>query len=87
MLASYVLDSGSPDSLRLGQLEAPAPGPGQVLVRVQAASLDRVDTYIRRGTHGMAVTGPAILGRDVAGTVVRTGPGVTGFTPATRSSG
>ena len=29
----------------------------------------------------MAVTGPTILGRDVAGTVVRTGPGVTGFTP------
>jgi NADPH2:quinone reductase len=81
VLASYVLDSGSPGSLRLGRLEAPTPGPGQVLVQVQAASLDRVDTYIRRGTHGMAVTGPTILGRDVAGTVVRTGPGVTGFTP------
>lgn len=79
MLASYVVDSGTPGCLRLGDLEAPRPGPGQVLVRVRAASLDRVDTYIRRGTHGMGVTAPTVLGRDVAGVVVETGPGVSGF--------
>lgn len=87
MLASYVVEFGSPDGLRFGPVEAPSPGPGQVLVRMQAASLDRVDTYIRRGTHGMATAGPTVLGRDIAGVVVGLGPGMSGFEPGQRAVG
>lgn len=79
MLASSVSASPGPDGLRYGPVELPRPGPGDVLIRVCAASLDRVDTYLRRGTHGMAVRSPTVLGRDMAGTVVGLGERVTGI--------
>jgi NADPH:quinone reductase len=81
MLASTVVTPGPPEVLRIGQVLRPDPGPDDVLVRVRAASLDRVDTYIRAGTHGMAPAGPVVTGRDLAGTVEAVGARVTGFAP------
>lgn len=57
----------------MGEVPDPAPGPTDVLIRVKAAALDRVDVYWREGSHGMRVTPPHIGGRDVAGTVVAVG--------------
>ncbi|GAA2358445.1 quinone oxidoreductase family protein [Dactylosporangium salmoneum] len=79
MYASVVPCSRRDAPLRHEPVPRPVPGPDEVLVRVAAASLDRVDTYIRHGTHGMAATEPQILGRDMAGVVSAVGAGVREF--------
>jgi len=73
MRAAYHTTQGGTDVLRVGELPDPAPGPTDVLIRVKAAALDRVDVYWREGSHGMRVTPPHIGGRDMAGTVVALG--------------
>ncbi|ODV07966.1 MAG: quinone oxidoreductase [Rhodanobacter sp. SCN 68-63] len=66
--------------LRLVDLAVPVPGPGQVLVRVAAAGLNPLDTKIRAGKAGHAKHPlPAVLGIDLAGTVVALGPDVSGW--------
>lgn len=63
--------------LRLVDLAVPAPGPGQVLVRVAAAGLNPLDTKIRAGKAAHARHPlPAVLGIDLAGTVVALGADV-----------
>ena len=64
----------------------PSPGPGQVLVRTRASSVNPIDVrmsggYARARLKSLGVGLPMILGRDVAGTVERAGPGVDGFAP------
>lgn len=79
MYACVVAESGRDAPLGYERVPRPVPGPGEVLVKVAAAALDRVDTYIRRGTHGMATTRRQILGRDMSGVVAAVGADVTGF--------
>lgn len=76
------------DGIELAKVEAPAPGDGQVLVRVRAASMNPVDWHTLTGTPLLArsQTGwrrPAItgLGTDVAGTIEAVGPGVDWLRP------
>ncbi len=52
------------------------PGAGEVLIRVHAAALDRVDAFIRRGSHGMRDIAEEPLGRDMAGLIEAVGPEV-----------
>ena len=67
---------------RLGAVDRPLPGPGQVLVRVGASGVNPLDLKIRAGKAGHAQQPlPAILGIDLAGVVERVGPGVTAFSP------
>jgi NADPH2:quinone reductase len=62
------------------ELPVPDPGPGEVLVRVHASGVNPLDLKIRTGTAGHArVETPAVLGIDMAGTVVQVGEAVTGF--------
>jgi NADPH2:quinone reductase len=75
---------GSPDVLKYGDLPTPEPKPGQVRVRVIAASLNPIDTYIRSGAVAMQRPSPAIPGCDLAGVVDAVGPGVTRFKPGDR---
>jgi NADPH:quinone reductase-like Zn-dependent oxidoreductase len=64
------------------ELAKPAPGAGQVLVRVEASGVNPLDTKIRAGQAGHAQsTLPSVLGLDLAGTVEAVGPGVTEFRP------
>lgn len=73
---------GGADALVLRDVpDPPAPGPGAIKVRVVAASLNPVDWKLRSGALQslMPLELPAILGRDVAGTVIEVGPGVQGF--------
>jgi NADPH2:quinone reductase len=72
---------GGPETMRIGEIETPIPGPGEVLIRVRAAAVNPVDWKIREG--GLArlfpCKFPLIPGWDAAGTVAMLGEGVTGF--------
>ncbi|MER6598135.1 NADPH:quinone oxidoreductase [Streptomyces sp. CS149] len=63
------------------ELPRPAPGPGQVLVRVHATSVNPLDLQTRRGDYRDEVALPTVIGNDVSGVVVETGPGADDFRP------
>jgi NADPH:quinone reductase-like Zn-dependent oxidoreductase len=72
---------GDADRLELREVPEPKPGPNELAVRVASASINPVDWKLISGAlqKYMPLELPAILGRDVAGTVVALGPGVTTF--------
>lgn len=78
---------GEPDSFQLAEIADPEPGPGEVLVRVVAASVNPVDTKIRKNGGLAAPELPAVLGCDVAGVVVAVGKGVEVFAVGDRVLG
>ena len=63
--------------LHLVDLPIPEPGPGQVLIRVEAVGVNYIEIYFRKGVY--KATMPLIPGSEAAGTVEKLGPGVTGF--------
>ena len=72
--AAYHESQGGLDVLRVGELPDPEPDPGDVLIRVRATSMDRVDVYWREGSHGMKLRWPQhVGGRDIAGVVEAVG--------------
>jgi len=76
MRAVQVEAFGGPDQLRLVEIPDPAPGPGQVLVEVAAAGVNRADVLVRSGGYHRAGQPPLVLGLEGAGTVVELGAGV-----------
>jgi NADPH:quinone reductase len=81
MKAVYLTATGSPEVLTYGELPEPAIGPNDVLIQVNACSLNRLDVFTREGSHGTRITPPHVLGGDFAGEVVRIGAGVERFQP------
>ncbi|MBR7825442.1 quinone oxidoreductase [Actinospica sp. MGRD01-02] len=77
MHAAYVTKTGGPEVLEYSEVEAPAAGPGQVLVRVAAAGVNFIDIYVRTGLYPRPL--PAVPGGEGAGTVAALGEGVTGL--------
>ena len=73
--AICVHETGGPDVLRWEDVEVPAPGAGEALVRQTAAGLNFIDTYQRSGLYPIAL--PAIMGNEGAGVVEAVGDGVT----------
>ncbi|MGW0792824.1 zinc-binding dehydrogenase [Streptomyces sp. NPDC002911] len=63
------------------ELPIPVPGPGQVLVRVMATSVNPLDLQTRRGDYRDQLPLPAVIGNDVSGVVVGNGPGADDFQP------
>lgn len=76
MKAIRVHEFGGPEVLRLEDVPAPRPGPGHVLVRVRAAGVNPVDTYVRSGIHAVRPETPYTPGMDAAGIVEAVGDDV-----------
>jgi putative PIG3 family NAD(P)H quinone oxidoreductase len=66
---------GPPESLQLGEAPRPQPGPGQVLIAVRAAGVNRPDVIQRLGFYPPPPGAPDTLGLEVAGEVAAVGPG------------
>ncbi len=77
MKAIQIRSTGGPEVLQLVDLPIPQPGPGQVLIRIEAIGVNFIEIYFRKGTYKAAL--PMIPGSEAAGTVEELGPGVTGF--------
>jgi len=77
MNAIQIRETGGPEVLKLADLPIPEPGPGQVLIRVEATGVNFIEIYFRKGVYKAAL--PLIPGSEAAGTVEELGPGVTGF--------
>jgi NADPH:quinone reductase-like Zn-dependent oxidoreductase len=77
MKAVRIHSFGGSDVLKIEELPIPAPGPGEVLIRVEAAGVNPVDYKIRSGEFKpVGLQTPLTLGRDVSGVVQQTGSGV-----------
>ncbi|MFP5249324.1 MAG: quinone oxidoreductase family protein [Acidobacteriota bacterium] len=79
MKAIQIQENGGPEVLRLAELPIPVPGPGQVLIRVEAIGVNFIEIYFRKGLYKSAL--PFTPGSEAAGTVEELGQGVTGFAP------
>jgi NADPH2:quinone reductase len=79
MRAAYIEKTGPPETIQVGELAVPRPGPGQVVVKVKAAALNPIDLYLRAGMISMPMSFPYIIGSDFAGTVEYADPGSTRF--------
>ncbi len=79
MKAIRVSEFGGPEVLRLQEVPDPKPDAGQVLVRVEAAGVNPVDTYIRAGAYARKPALPYTPGTDAGGVVEAVGPDVKGF--------
>lgn len=69
---------GGVEVLEYGEIPTPEPGPGEVLVRLHAAGLNRLDLWVLEGWPGIKISYPHIPGADGAGVVAALGPGVAG---------
>jgi NADPH:quinone reductase-like Zn-dependent oxidoreductase len=86
MKAIVVHEYGGPEVLKFEDYPDPVPGPGEVLVRVAAASVNPIDYKRRAGLTNdfYPIHFPGLIGIDMAGTVVEIGPGVADFSVGDR---
>ena len=77
MLAWRVHEFGPPDVMKLEQVVRPNPGPGEVLVKVEAAGVGPWDGWIRAGKSALPQPLPLTLGSDLSGEIVAVGSGVS----------
>jgi NADPH:quinone reductase len=79
-MKAIVLETpGGPDAMRYVDIDDPMPGPGQVLIRVEAAGVNFIDVYQRTGLYTIRL--PAVLGQEAAGRIVEVGPDVPETAP------
>ncbi|WP_130452035.1 NAD(P)H-quinone oxidoreductase [Zhihengliuella halotolerans] len=76
MRAIEYTEAGGPDVINVATRPVPQPGPGEVLIKVAAAGLNRADVAQRRGVYPPPAGESDIPGLEVSGTVVERGPGV-----------
>src|SRR6266850_6690368 len=79
MIAIEIREPGEPDVLVPVERPMPTPGPGEMLIKVAAAGVNRPDVMQRRGKYPPPPGASDIPGLEVAGSVDRIGPGVTGW--------
>jgi putative PIG3 family NAD(P)H quinone oxidoreductase len=77
MKAIVTTGAGGPEVLALGEVPAPVPGPGEVLIDVIAAGINRADVQQRRGFYPPPAGASNILGLEVSGRIAAFGPNVT----------
>lgn len=83
MKAIRVHEAGGPEVMHLEDIPDPQPEAGQVLIRVYAAGVNPVDTYIRAGSY-TGVKHPYTPGADAAGVAEAAGEAVSGISPGQR---
>jgi NADPH2:quinone reductase len=79
MRAVVMQGTGGPEVLALGEARRPRPGPGQVLLRVAATSVNRADLHQRAGNYPPPPGESEILGLEAAGVIEELGEGVEGW--------
>src|SRR5262245_5085479 len=79
MKAVRVSEFGGPEVMRVQEVPDPRPDTGQLVVRVKAAGVNPVDTYIRSGTYARKPNLPYTPGSDAGGIVVAVGANVRRF--------
>ena len=78
MKAIVIREFGPPSVMKLEEVPTPEPGPGEVLLKVHAVSVNRtLDTVVRAGKYARRVTLPLTPGVDPSGVVVKLGSGVS----------
>jgi len=89
MKAVVMNEYGGPEVLKFTDYPDPTPGPGEVLVRVAAASINPIDLMQRSGAtkNFFPVEFPGVIGWDVSGTVMKLGRGVEQFSVGNRVFG
>ncbi len=81
MRVAGVTEFGGPEALHIVEIDAPEPGPGEVRIRVHAATVNPTDTYLRNGAYVRILERkepPFIAGMEAAGVVDAIGDGVAG---------
>jgi putative PIG3 family NAD(P)H quinone oxidoreductase len=78
MHAITIENPGGPDSLVWAEVPDPSPGPGEVIVEVTAAGLNRADLMQRQGHYPPPPGAPPYPGLECSGVIIATSPGVTG---------
>ncbi len=79
MKAIVIHEFGDINLLKYEEIETPKPKPGNVLIKVLAAGVNRFDHYIREGSVIKDISFPHILGSDAVGEIAEIGDGVSGF--------
>jgi len=81
MRAVIAAQGGGPEVLQVVTRSVPQPGSGEILIRVAAAGVNRPDVLQRQGQYPPPPGAPDVLGLEIAGEVVATGPGASRFAP------
>jgi NADPH2:quinone reductase len=76
MKAVYIVDPGGPEALQVREVEDPVPGPGEVLIDVVAAGINRADVQQRRGFYPPPPGASEVPGLEVSGRISGFGPDV-----------
>jgi len=84
MKAFRLHEFGGPSALKLEEISEPTPGPGEILLRVRAVSLNYRDLMVTKGVYNPKLRLPLIPLSDGAGEVIATGAGATRFKPGER---
>jgi NADPH:quinone reductase-like Zn-dependent oxidoreductase len=79
MRAAFIRATGGADKIEIGELPVPTPGPTDVLVHMEATTVNHVDLFVRSGAYHTHLPFPFVIGRDLVGTVVECGSGVSRF--------
>ncbi|MEJ5887103.1 NAD(P)H-quinone oxidoreductase, partial [Pseudokineococcus marinus] len=79
MRAAVVREPGGPDAIEVTEVPDPSPGPGEVVVEVAAAGVNRADVMQRQGHYPPPPGEPETLGLECSGTVAELGEGVEGW--------
>jgi NADPH:quinone reductase-like Zn-dependent oxidoreductase len=85
--AAFLMTTGGPEVMEYGDVPDPAAAPGQVLVNVQAASVNGADWKVRSGSYAPITRFPYVPGRDFSGVVAALGQGVADFAVGDRVFG
>lgn len=79
MRAAYITENGEAKDIKVGDLPKPEISTDEVLIKVNAVSVNHVDTFVRSGSFKTETNFPFVIGRDAVGRVEEVGSAVTGF--------